>query len=123
MAEEIRSIHRQLGTTFIYVTHDRDEAMILADRVLCRGEPLGTPGMVGFSPAALVFEPPTEEHVALRCTMTDRLFLGERIQVTLSVGTDELIAHVPTLSGFEFERNKSVTAYIPKSRIIPLAGN
>ena len=157
MAEEIRSIHRQLGTTFIYVTHDRDEAMILADRVLimrggkivaddaperlfirpntefvarffsgmnvCRGEPLGTPGMVGFSPAAMVFEPPTEAHVALHCTMTDRLFLGERIQVTLSLGTEDLVAHVPTLTGFEFERDKSATAYIPKSRIIPLAGN
>jgi putative spermidine/putrescine transport system ATP-binding protein len=34
MAEEIRRIHRTLGTTFIYVTHDRDEAMTLADRVL-----------------------------------------------------------------------------------------
>jgi putative spermidine/putrescine transport system ATP-binding protein len=34
MAEEIRRIHRSFGTTFIYVTHDRDEAMTLADRVL-----------------------------------------------------------------------------------------
>ncbi len=34
MAEEIRRIHRTFGTTFIYVTHDRDEAMTLADRVL-----------------------------------------------------------------------------------------
>lgn len=34
MAEEIRRIHRTSGTTFIYVTHDRDEAMTLADRVL-----------------------------------------------------------------------------------------
>ena len=34
MAEEIRRIHRTLGATFIYVTHDRDEAMTLADRVL-----------------------------------------------------------------------------------------
>ena len=34
VAEEIRRIHRTLGTTFIYVTHDRDEAMTLADRVL-----------------------------------------------------------------------------------------
>jgi putative spermidine/putrescine transport system ATP-binding protein len=34
MAEEIRRIHRTLGATFMYVTHDRDEAMTLADRVL-----------------------------------------------------------------------------------------
>ena len=34
MTEEIRRIHRALGTTFIYVTHDRDEAMTLADRII-----------------------------------------------------------------------------------------
>ncbi|WP_181408242.1 ABC transporter ATP-binding protein [Pararhizobium mangrovi] len=34
MAEEIRRIHRSFGTTFVYVTHDRDEAMILADRIV-----------------------------------------------------------------------------------------
>ena len=157
MAEEIRSIHRRLGTTFIYVTHDRDEAMILADRVLimhagkivaddapeelfvrprnefvarffsgmniCKGELLGLSGTVGFSPAAISFEPPTEAYIALACTMTDRLFLGERIQVSLTAAAKDLIAHVPTLSAFEFERDKAVTAYVPKSRIIPLAGN
>ncbi|WP_027132895.1 ABC transporter ATP-binding protein [Geminicoccus roseus] len=30
---ELRRIHRQLGTTFIYVTHDQDEAMTMSDRV------------------------------------------------------------------------------------------
>ncbi len=157
MAEEIRSIHRQLGTTFIYVTHDRDEAMILADRVLimhggrivaddapetlfvrpnnefvarffsgmnvCKGEMLGLSGTVGFSPAAIVFSPPADDHAAIACTMTDRLFLGERVQVMLAAAGKELVAHVPTLSSFDFERDRPVTAYIPKSRIIPLSAN
>lgn len=30
---ELRRIHRQLGTTFIYVTHDQDEAMTMSDQV------------------------------------------------------------------------------------------
>ncbi len=31
---EIRRIHRELGTTFLYVTHDQVEAMTLGDRVV-----------------------------------------------------------------------------------------
>src|SRR6185503_11270978 len=34
MRSEIRRIHRQLGSTTIYVTHDQDEALSLADRVV-----------------------------------------------------------------------------------------
>lgn len=33
MAAELRRIHRELGTTVVYVTHDREEAMSLSDRV------------------------------------------------------------------------------------------
>ena len=30
---EIRRLHRELGITFVYVTHDQDEALTLSDRV------------------------------------------------------------------------------------------
>lgn len=33
MRTEIKDLHRRLGTTFIYVTHDQAEAMTLSDRV------------------------------------------------------------------------------------------
>ena len=33
LKEEIRRMHRQLGTTIVYVTHDQDEAMMLSDRI------------------------------------------------------------------------------------------
>jgi putative spermidine/putrescine transport system ATP-binding protein len=33
MAAELRRIHRELRTTVVYVTHDREEAMTLSDRV------------------------------------------------------------------------------------------
>jgi putative spermidine/putrescine transport system ATP-binding protein len=33
MEEEIRRVHRQLGTTVIYVTHDQEEALVLSDRI------------------------------------------------------------------------------------------
>lgn len=34
MREEIKLLHRRLGKTFIYVTHDQIEAMTLADRIV-----------------------------------------------------------------------------------------
>ncbi|MDW6061456.1 ABC transporter ATP-binding protein [Streptomyces sp. FXJ1.4098] len=33
LQEEIREIHRQVGTTFVYVTHDQEEALTLSDRI------------------------------------------------------------------------------------------
>ncbi|MBM3585645.1 MAG: ABC transporter ATP-binding protein [Alphaproteobacteria bacterium] len=33
MQVELRAIHRRLGTTFIYVTHDQGEALAMSDRV------------------------------------------------------------------------------------------
>jgi spermidine/putrescine ABC transporter ATP-binding subunit len=34
MREELRSLQRRLGTTFIYVTHDQTEALAMSDRVV-----------------------------------------------------------------------------------------
>ncbi|OMI38670.1 ABC transporter ATP-binding protein [Streptomyces sparsogenes] len=33
LQEEIREIHRKVGTTFLYVTHDQEEALSLSDRI------------------------------------------------------------------------------------------
>jgi len=53
--EEIRELHRELGTTTLYVTHDLAEAFLLADRVAVmragRFEQVGTPPEVLNSPA------------------------------------------------------------------------
>jgi ABC-type Fe3+/spermidine/putrescine transport system ATPase subunit len=56
MAAELRRIHRELGTTVMYVTHDREEAMTLADRVAIMH--LGLIDAVG-SPHDLFSVPPT----------------------------------------------------------------
>ena len=44
---EIKRIHSDLGTTFVYVTHDQDEALILSDRIAvfnnARIEQIGSP--------------------------------------------------------------------------------
>ena len=56
MRAEIRRIHNQLGSTTIYVTHDQDEALSLADRVVVlrdgRVRQVGTPEELYDSPRA-----------------------------------------------------------------------
>jgi ABC-type Fe3+/spermidine/putrescine transport system ATPase subunit len=34
MQEELRRLHRELGTTFVYVTHDQGEALTMSDRII-----------------------------------------------------------------------------------------
>jgi ABC-type Fe3+/spermidine/putrescine transport system ATPase subunit len=57
MQLELRRIQTTLGTTFIYVTHDQDEALGLADRLVVmregRIEQSGPPAQVYDSPATL----------------------------------------------------------------------
>ncbi len=57
MRAEIRSIHRQLGRATVYVTHDQEEALSLADRVVVMKDGLvrqvGTPEDLYHRPADL----------------------------------------------------------------------
>lgn len=56
LREELRKIHKQVGTTFICVTHDQEEAMALSDRIaiLKEGqiEQIGTPNELYDKPAS-----------------------------------------------------------------------
>ncbi|KQT13316.1 ABC transporter ATP-binding protein [Ramlibacter sp. Leaf400] len=57
MQLEIKRIHRELGTTIVYVTHDQEEAMTMSDRICLmnqgRVEQLGTPSDLYFRPRTL----------------------------------------------------------------------
>ncbi len=56
MQLEIRKLHRELGATFIYVTHDQEEALTLSDRIClmnqARVEQVGTPDELYDRPAS-----------------------------------------------------------------------
>jgi len=56
MRLELKELHRRLGTTSLYVTHDQVEAMTLADRMMVlnagRVEQIGTPLQVYSKPAS-----------------------------------------------------------------------
>lgn len=60
MQIELKSLQKRLGITFIYVTHDQEEALTMSDRiaVMCAGkvEQLGTPSQI--------YEEPNTEFVA-----------------------------------------------------------
>jgi spermidine/putrescine transport system ATP-binding protein len=55
MQAELRRIHREIGTTFLYVTHDQQEAMSMSDRVAVmsagRIEQIGAPTDVYHRPS------------------------------------------------------------------------
>ena len=57
MQEELKRIQKRVGTTFIFVTHDQEEAMTMSDRIAVvnegRIEQLGTPQEVYDDPASL----------------------------------------------------------------------
>jgi len=57
MRTELKRIHLELGRSTIYVTHDQDEALSLADRVVVlqdgRTQQIGTPEEVYATPATL----------------------------------------------------------------------
>jgi ABC-type Fe3+/spermidine/putrescine transport system ATPase subunit len=57
MQEELRRIHREIGGTFIFVTHDQGEAFALASRIVVmnagRVEQIGSPEQIYLKPATL----------------------------------------------------------------------
>ena len=54
---EIKRLHRQLGTTILYVTHDQGETLAMSDRVCLMNhgsvEQVGTPGDLYFRPRSV----------------------------------------------------------------------
>ncbi|MCP3418671.1 ABC transporter ATP-binding protein [Bradyrhizobium brasilense] len=60
MRAEIKDLHRRLGVTFIYVTHDQSEAMMLSDRVavMLDGE------LIQVAPPQEIYSAPDDRRVA-----------------------------------------------------------
>ncbi|GBC68622.1 Spermidine/putrescine import ATP-binding protein PotA [archaeon HR01] len=98
MQQELKRIQRMVGTTFIYVTHDQTEALIMSDRiaVMNRGEVLqvGTPEEIYSSPA--------NKFVAD--------FIGESNLIEGEVGEDGLfhIDGLPPIMVSDMDKNSGV---------------
>lgn len=57
MQYELKAIQRRVGTTFVHVTHDQEEAMAVADRIVVMNhgkiEDMGPPQQIYLTPATL----------------------------------------------------------------------
>ncbi|MGJ7492856.1 ABC transporter ATP-binding protein [Variovorax sp. ZT4R33] len=88
MQMEIKRIHRELGTTIVYVTHDQEEAMTMSDRIcLMNGgqiEQLGTPADLYFRPRTLFVADFLGESNLFEATVTGAE--GDGVRVTLDGG-------------------------------------
>ncbi|MFI6099643.1 ABC transporter ATP-binding protein [Lentzea sp. NPDC051213] len=90
MRTEIRRLHQSLGLTTVYVTHDQEEALALADRLVVLR--LGEVQQIG-SPEE-VYAHPVNRYVAG--------FMGYRNMITVTVTSqDDERATVRTEAGFE----------------------
>jgi putative spermidine/putrescine transport system ATP-binding protein len=117
MRSEIRRIHGELGRTTLYVTHDQDEALSLADRIVVmkdgKVQQIGTPPQVYGEPANL----------------SVARFMGYRNELTLDVtGGDGAVARLSgpgiALTGMAKARlgNRAAVSIRPEEFVICAAG-
>lgn len=92
MRGEILQIHRRIGATTIYVTHDQIEAMTMADRIVVMDkgviQQIGTPHELYFSPenrfvAGFIGEPPMN---FIPCSLAGGLLRPEETGETIDLG-------------------------------------
>jgi putative spermidine/putrescine transport system ATP-binding protein len=117
MRAEIRRIHDQVGSTTIYVTHDQDEAVSLADRIVVMQG--GTVRQVG-APEELYARPEhadVAEFMGYRNLLPARVLSHEAGVTRIAIGDAELIGTaIETLLG------EAALAAIRPDDLVPRAG-
>ncbi|MBY6120386.1 ABC transporter ATP-binding protein [Mameliella alba] len=88
MQIELRSIQQELGTTFILVTHDQEEALVMSDRIIVmqggRVEQIGTPRDIYQKPQTKFVAEFIGETALVDCRIAD---IGSNtVQVTFENG-------------------------------------
>ncbi len=90
MRQEIRRIHNQLGATTIYVTHDQDEALSMADRIVVLRDGMirqvGVPEELYARPAHL----DVAEFMGYRNRISGEISSRNGDQVTIQIGDSTL---------------------------------
>jgi putative spermidine/putrescine transport system ATP-binding protein len=94
MQLDIRDLHRRLGLTIVFVTHDQDEALTMSDRIAVinhgRIEQIGTPGDIYDQPRSPFVAEFIGETNLLRCVVEEQS--GDALRVTSESGL-RLSAH------------------------------
>ncbi len=78
MQDELKAIQRRVGTTFVHVTHDQEEAMAIADRIVVMSS--GTIADIG---------PPREVYLHPK-SLFSAAFMGEINQIPVAHGQSPL---------------------------------
>ncbi|WP_211462724.1 ABC transporter ATP-binding protein [Collimonas silvisoli] len=96
MQLEIKRIHRELGTTIVYVTHDQEEAMTMSDRICLMNAgsiaQLGTPADLYFRPKSVFVADFLGESNLLDAVVTGRA--GDQVQISVQgVAKGEAMAY------------------------------
>jgi len=90
MERELLRIHRELDTTFVYVTHDQTQAMRLADQIIVMNdgqiEQVGSVDEVYNRPATAFVATFVGDSNTFRGTVTEVLQGGDRVTVETDVG-------------------------------------
>jgi len=90
MQLEIKRIHRDLGTTIVYVTHDQEEAMTMSDRICLMNAgsiaQLGTPADLYFRPKNVFVADFLGESNLLDAVVTGRS--GDQVQISVQGGAN-----------------------------------
>lgn len=111
---ELISLHRGLGATFLYVTHDQVEAMTMADRIALLNdgqvEQVGTPTELYDHPrstfvAGFLGAPPMNLFPAVVTQRDDRLFLvADGIDIELAITAPDFGDEIEVVAGIRPEQ-------------------
>ena len=91
MQEELKAIQKRIGTTFIHVTHDQEEAMAIADEIVVMNagaiEDRGAPERVYLKPATTFTASFMGESNAIAGTVSNRA----KAQTTIATAIGDLV--------------------------------
>lgn len=93
MESEIKRVHRQIGTTVIYVTHDQEEALVLSDRVAIMNQGV----FAGLDTPMELFQNPPNSFVA-KFFSDANIFEAEMVDGTLHA-FEQRVPHTSDLQG------------------------
>lgn len=117
MRSEISMLHKRVGATTIYVTHDQIEAMTMADRIVVMKDgfvqQIGTPKELYFDPAnafvaGFIGDPPMN---FIDGMITNNTFVSEKAKVSFDLGK---IIHKFNIT----ENQKVQLAFRPESTVL-----
>lgn len=113
MQVELKHLHKQLGMTFVFVTHDQEEALTMSDRiaVMQRGmiEQLGTPETVYNHPISRF----VADFIGENNTLTGSVH-GKQFNLTENISFPIINSHSETSNALLFIRPEHVKLHVSK---------